>query len=178
VLTHLARSVQSRLTSAGGMSFAEFSYQLLQAQDFAHLHAACGCTLQVGGSDQFGNIVAGLDLIHRRGGGPAFGLTTPLLTTAAGAKIGKSAGNALWLDPRQTGAYDFWQFWLRTADADVGRFLRMFTLLPLPDIAALEKEHAAAPDRRLARRRLADEVTRLVHGGACPPSGLACPGPC
>jgi hypothetical protein len=136
------------------MAFSEFAYQLLQARDFEHLHTHTGCTLQIGGSDQYGNIVAGLDLIHRlhpEGRSPAFGLTTPLLTTAAGAKFGKSAGNAVWLDARATPAYDLWQFFYRTPDADVGRFLRMFTLVPLDAIRALEAEHAAAPERRLAR---------------------------
>ena len=150
-------SVQSRLNSQQGISFSEFSYQLLQAYDFLWLHQNAGCTVQIGGSDQWGNIVAGIDLINRTAhGGQAtplasededipqkgFGITTPLLTTASGEKFGKSAGNAVWLDRSLTSVFDFYQFFLRVPDADVGRYLKLFTLLPLSTIEEALVEHA------------------------------------
>jgi len=160
-------SVKRRLEEREqGLTFAEFSYQLLQAFDFAHLHERYGCVLQGGGSDQWGNIVAGIDLIRRRGGGPAFGLVWPLLTTADGSKFGKSAGNAIWLDPELTSPYAYYQYWLNAADADVVRFLKLFTFLDLERIADLERELERAPSARVAHRELAREATRIIHGDA------------
>ena len=168
----LAReSVRSRLdpSTGGGISFTEFAYQLLQAHDFATLHADRGCTLQLGGSDQLGNISAGIDLIRRQRGlhtDPAFGITLPLLTTASGAKWGKSAGNAVWLDPQLLPHWALYQFFLRQPDADAARLLKTLTLLHLPDAEHILREHHADPARRLAQRTLADQLTRLVRGDA------------
>ncbi len=162
-------SVRLRMqASEEGMSYTEFSYQILQAYDFYRLYRDHRCLLQLGGSDQWGNIAAGIDLIRKLEGegGHAFGLTWPLMTTASGAKFGKSEGNAVWLTADRTSVFDFYQFWLRTEDADVGRYLRCFTFLPLDEIDALVAEHNKAPERRLAQRRLAEEVTRLAHGDA------------
>lgn len=160
-------SVRRRLEEREqGLTYAEFSYQLLQAFDFAHLHERYGCVLQGGGSDQWGNIVAGIDLIRRRGGGPAFGLVWPLLTTADGSKFGKSAGNAIWLDPELTSPYAYYQYWLNVADADVVRFLKLFTFLGLERIAELERELHRDPSARVAHRELAREATRIIHGDA------------
>jgi tyrosyl-tRNA synthetase len=168
VNTMLAReSVKRRLEEREqGLTYAEFSYQLLQAFDFAHLHDAYGCVLQGGGSDQWGNIVAGTDLIRRRSGGQAHGLVWPLLTTADGAKFGKSAGNAVWLDPELTSPYAYYQYWVNAADADVVRFLKLFTFLDLDAIADLERQLDADPAARVAHRTLAREATRIVHGDA------------
>ncbi|MBW3663253.1 MAG: tyrosine--tRNA ligase [Actinobacteria bacterium] len=158
-------SVKRRLEEREqGISYTEFSYQLLQAYDFAHLYEAEGCILQGGGSDQWGNIVAGVDLIRRMHGGEAFGLTWPLLTTASGQKFGKSAGNAVWLDPDMTSPYAWYQYWLNTEDGDVERFLKLFTFLDLDEVGAIVTEHAEAPHRRHGQRRLAEELTRIVHG--------------
>jgi tyrosyl-tRNA synthetase len=166
VNTMIAReSVKRRLEEREqGLTYAEFSYQLLQAFDFAHLYDTYGCVLQGGGSDQWGNIVAGTDLIRRRGGGQAYGLVWPLLTTADGAKFGKSAGNAVWLDADLTSPYAYYQYWVNAADADVVRFLKLFTFLDLAAIAELERELAADPAGRVAHRALAREATRIVHG--------------
>jgi tyrosyl-tRNA synthetase len=162
-------SVRARLNSEAGMSFAEFSYQLLQAYDFLRLYDDAGCRVQIGGSDQWGNITAGTDLIRRLRGVEAFGLTIPLVCDSAGRKFGKSEGNAVYLDARRTAVYDFYQFFMRTTDADAARFLRIFTFLPLEEIAALETALRETPEARAAQKRLAEEVTRLVHG----PDGLA-----
>ena len=154
-------SVASRLSS-GGLSFAELSYQLLQGFDFAHLHSHYGCTVQVGGSDQWGNITSGMDIIRRQAEAEVqvFGLTLPLLTTAAGEKFGKSAGNAVWLDAQLTSPYQLYQHLLHTLDADVPRFLRLFTSLPLQEI-----DHACSSLPITAQLRLlASEATRLIHG--------------
>jgi tyrosyl-tRNA synthetase len=160
-------SVRKRLEEREqGISYTEFSYQLLQAYDFAHLYATEGCRLQGGGSDQWGNIVAGIDLSRRLHGGEVFGLVWPLLTTADGAKFGKSAGNAVWLDPEMTSAYAYYQYWLNADDRDVVRFLKLFTFLDLDEIAELEAAHAADPRARTAHRVLAREATRIVHGDA------------
>ena len=160
-------SVKRRLEEREqGLTYAEFSYQLLQAFDFAHLYEQHGCVLQGGGSDQWGNIVAGIDLIRRRGGGQAYGLVWPLLTTADGAKFGKSAGNAIWLDPALTSAYAYYQYWMNAADADVVRFLKLFTFLDLDRIEELERELARDPSARVAHRELAREATRIIHGDA------------
>jgi tyrosyl-tRNA synthetase len=166
VNTMIAReSVKRRLEEREqGLTYAEFSYQLLQAFDFAHLYDTYGCILQGGGSDQWGNIVAGTDLIRRRTGGHAYGLVWPLLTTADGAKFGKSAGNAVWLDPALTSPYAYYQYWVNAADADVVRFLKLFTFLDLEAIATLEAAHEHDPAARTAHRELAREATRIVHG--------------
>jgi tyrosyl-tRNA synthetase len=158
-------SVRKRMdVEDGGMSFTEFCYQLLQAYDFLWLHDNKGCRLQLGGSDQWGNITAGIELIRRLRGAETFGLTIPLLCDSQGRKFGKSEGNAIYLDHRKTSYYDFYQFFLRTADADAGRFLKVFTFLPLEEIAALEEQVRVAPEKREAQRVLAEQVTRCVHG--------------
>lgn len=157
-------SVKTRLGSDGGISYTEFSYMTMQAYDFLHLYKEHGCTLQVGGSDQWGNIVAGIELVRRREGAGVFGLTFPLITTASGEKVGKSAGNALWLDAAMTSPYRFYQYWIQMDDADIGRFLSYFTFLTQDEIATIVAEHEEAPHRREGQKRLAAEVTRLVHG--------------
>ncbi|KAG8746993.1 tyrosyl-tRNA synthetase [Ceratobasidium sp. 414] len=157
-------SVKSRLESSQGISFTEFSYQLLQAHDFFHLYTHHGCRLQIGGADQWGNIVAGTDLIKRRHEGtsepePAYGLTVPLLTTPSGEKFGKSAGNAVWLDSGMTSVLDFYQ-----PDAAVRSLLRIFTFMPHDQIEQVLSQHNEDPSKRLAQRTLAHEATSLVHG--------------
>jgi len=147
-----------------GMSFTEFSYSLLQAYDFFHLHGHYGCRLQIGGSDQWGNIVSGIDLIRRKTGAETYGLTFPLVTKADGSKFGKTESGNVWLDPAKTSPYRFYQFWINQADADVGRYLRYFTFLEQEEIEALEQAHAEAPHLRQAQKKLAEEVTRMVHG--------------
>lgn len=147
-----------------GVSYTEFSYMILQSYDFLQLFKRLNCRLQAGGSDQWGNITAGIDLIRRVTGGEAFGITFPLVTTSSGEKFGKSAGNAVWLDPARTSPYRFYQYWLQTEDADVKKFLGFFSFLPWEEIEAIAAEHMAAPERRVGQRRLAEEVTRLVHG--------------
>ncbi|MEA2900198.1 MAG: tyrosyl-tRNA synthetase [Actinomycetota bacterium] len=159
-------SVRARLDRDQGISYKEFSYMLLQAYDFWHLCQTRGCRLQVGGSDQWGNITAGIDLIHRRSRIQAYGLTFPLVTRADGSKFGKSEGGNLWLDPARTSPYEFFQFWLRVADADVGYYLRLFTWLDRARIEELEAAVAEHPERREAQRVLAREVTTAVHGAA------------
>jgi len=155
-------SVRRRLEDREhGISYAEFSYMLLQAYDFLVLHDQQACRIQGGGSDQWGNITAGIELIRRVRGGEAFGITFPLLTTASGEKFGKSAGNAIWLDSDKTSPYQFYQYWLNTDDRDAGRFLKLFTFLPLEEIDAL---CAHPPEQRVAQKRLAAEITRTVHG--------------
>ena len=157
-------SVRSRLGGDVGMSFTEFSYQLLQAYDFLHLYDECGCTFQLGGSDQWGNITAGTDLIRKVRSAEAYGVTVPLVCDSTGQKFGKSEGNAVFLDANKTSYYDFYQFFIRTADADAIRFLKIFTFLPLADIAQLETSLREKPEAREAQKRLAEEVTRCVHG--------------
>jgi tyrosyl-tRNA synthetase len=155
-------SVDSRL--ANGISFTEFSYMILQAYDFSVLHREYGCSLQLGGSDQWGNITAGLDLIGKTGGGEAHGMTLPLVTKSDGKKFGKTESGAVWLDPAKTSVYQFYQFWINTDDNDVVKFLKYFTFLSRQQIAELEAELKASPEKRVAQRELAREVTRLVHG--------------
>ncbi|KAK3834547.1 MAG: putative tyrosine-tRNA ligase [Linnemannia gamsii] len=181
--TMIARdSVKSRLESSQGISFTEFSYQLLQAYDFWHLYHEDGCRIQLGGSDQWGNITAGIDLIHKKKKTTteqvvinnanaadekalsAYGLTIPLLTTSTGEKFGKSAGNAVWLDEKMTSLFDFYQFFIKTADADVGRYLHYFTLLTSDQIKDVMTQHNAEPEKRIAQHALAKETTELVHG--------------
>jgi tyrosyl-tRNA synthetase len=159
-------SVKRRLGGDEGISFTEFSYLLLQSYDFLHLHRATGCTLQMGGSDQWGNIVAGCDLIRRVDGGKAHGLVLPLVTTSSGTKFGKTEAGTVWLDPARTSERDFYQFWLNTDDRDVIKYLKFFTFLDRPAIDALEKSVESDPSSRAAQRRLAEEVTRAVHGDA------------
>jgi tyrosyl-tRNA synthetase len=157
-------SVSARL-EAGGISYTEFSYMLLQSYDFLELFRRHGCTLQTGGSDQWGNIVAGLDLIRRVEGGSGHALTTPLVTSATGEKFGKSTGGGrLWLDPALTSPYSFFQYWINVDDRDAGPYLRFFTFLSREEIEALEQETAERPQARTAARRLAEELTTLVHG--------------
>lgn len=162
----LAReSVRARLEDRDhGISYTEFSYSLLQAYDFLHLSDALDCRLQIGGSDQWGNIVAGMDLTRRLRARDTFGLTFPLVTKHDGSKFGKSESGNIWLDAARTSQYKFYQFWINQTDADVPRFLRYFTFLGREEIEAIEAEHAQAPEKRNAQRRLAEEVTRLVHG--------------
>jgi len=158
-------SVRSRLERDDeGISFTEFSYMLLQAMDFFELAARHDCTVQIGGSDQWGNIVSGVDLVRRKLSREAFALTVPLITKADGTKFGKTAAGAIWLDGRKTTPYSFYQFWLNTADADVEHFLKVFTFLDLDTVSGLMVELTQSPQLRAAQRRLAVEVTRLVHG--------------
>jgi tyrosyl-tRNA synthetase len=160
-------SVKSRLDRPDqGISYTEFSYMLLQAYDFLQLHDAHGCTLQLGGSDQWGNIVAGVDLIRRTRGAAAYALTTPLLLNADGSKMGKSTGLAIWLDPRRTSPFELYQYFVRTDDRIVGNRLRAFTFLDHDAIRDLDEEVANHPEQRRAQRALAHEVTKLVHGEA------------
>src|SRR6266571_3391679 len=155
-------SVKARLDT--GISYTEFSYMLLQAYDFLHLFRERQCTIQVGGSDQWGNITAGIDLIRRVESGEAHGLVAPLFTTASGAKFGKTEAGAVWLDPAATSPYTFYQFWMNTDDRDAELYLKLFTLLPQDEIKALLKSHHKEPGRREAQKKLAIEVTQLVHG--------------
>ncbi|MFM2072179.1 MAG: hypothetical protein RLZZ623_2442 [Actinomycetota bacterium] len=157
-------SVRSRLDSETGISYTEFSYMLLQANDFRHLYEHHGVELQAGASDQWGNIVAGVELIRRRLGQQAFAITHPLMTKSDGAKFGKSVGGAVWLDPRRTSPYQFRQFWMQSDDQMVSTYLKMLSLRPMDEIEATLIEHAKAPERRLAQRELAYEMTSLVHG--------------
>jgi tyrosyl-tRNA synthetase len=157
-------SVKSRLANETGISFTEFSYMLLQAYDFAHLFEHHGCKLQAGGSDQWGNITAGVELIRRSRGQKAYGLVYPLIAKADGTKFGKSEAGNVWLDPRRTSPYRFYQFWYNSDDADVVRYLKLFTWLPAPEIAGLEQALLDRPERREAQQRLAREMTRTVHG--------------
>jgi len=158
-------SVRQRLDREGaGISFTEFSYMILQSYDFSELYRLHGCGLQIGGSDQWGNITGGIDLTRRLHGAQVFGLTLPLVTKADGTKFGKTESGTIWLDASRTSPYAFYQFWLSTADADVYRFLKYFTFLSIDEIAAIEREDAERAGRPEAQRVLAQEVTRLVHG--------------
>ncbi|KAJ7251465.1 hypothetical protein B0H12DRAFT_1018532 [Mycena haematopus] len=171
-------SVRTRLQSNAGMSFTEFTYQLLQAYDFYYLHKHFKCSVQIGGSDQWGNILAGISLIDRIDGSAnaaaaptakanlpprAYGLTTPLLTTATGVKFGKTAGNAVWLDPNLTSVFNLYQYFVRTSDAEVESYLKLFTLLSWTEINETMESHKLQPDQRIAQRRLASELTELIH---------------
>ena len=165
VNTMLAKeSIKSRLDGEQGISYTEFSYMLLQANDFVALHDRNGCELQVGGSDQWGNITAGIDMIRRKTGAHAHGLTVPLVTRSDGAKFGKTADGAVWLSAERTLPYEFHQYWMRTDDRDVERFLLQMTLLPTEVVRDVMAEHLRAPEQRSAQRVLADEVTALIHG--------------
>jgi tyrosyl-tRNA synthetase len=159
-------SVRSRIESEHGISYTEFSYMLLQANDYWHLHGADGVELQIGGSDQWGNIVAGVDLVRRRSRATVHGFTWPLMTRADGAKFGKSVGGAVWLAPDRTSPYEFFQYWVNVDDRDAERFLLQLTLLGIDEVREVVAAHEDAPQRRSAQRRLAHEVTALVHGEA------------
>lgn len=159
-------SVKNRISGEGteGMSFTEFTYQLVQGYDFLHLYTAHECTLQMGGSDQWGNITTGTELIRRIGGGKGFALTCPLITKSDGSKFGKSEGGNVWLDPKRTSPYKFYQYWLNTSDEDAEKYIKIFTFLDEPTISQLIKEHQQAPGARGLQKRLAQEVTTTVHG--------------
>ena len=156
-------SVKRRLEDGNGLSFTEFSYQLIQGYDFHHLWKNENCTIQLGGSDQWGNIVTGTELIRRMGGGSAFALTVPLITKADGTKFGKTEGGSVWLDPEKTSPYAFYQFWLNVSDADASKYIRIFTVLDQSTVETLEKEHAEAPHLRILQKEIAKEVTCMVH---------------
>lgn len=159
-------SVKRRLNGEArdGLSFTEFTYQLLQGYDFLHLFREKGCRLQMGGSDQWGNITTGTELIRRTDGGEAYALTCPLITKADGGKFGKTESGNVWLDAKRTSPYKFYQFWLNVSDADAEKYLKIFTFLTQEEIKALAEEHAADPGRRPMQKRLAEEVTVMVHG--------------
>jgi len=157
-------AVSTRLNSEEGISYTEFSYQILQGLDFRELYREYGCVLQTGGSDQWGNLTSGVDLIHRSEGVGVHAIGTPLITNSDGRKFGKSEGNAIWLDPALTSPYAMYQFWLNTDDADVVDRLKVFTFLPRTEIDELGARHAEAPFKREGQRRLAFEITSLVHG--------------
>jgi tyrosyl-tRNA synthetase len=154
-------SVKKRLET--GISFTEFTYQLVQGYDFYWLYKHKNCKLQMGGSDQWGNIVTGTELIRRKDGGEAFALTTPLLTRSDGSKFGKSEGDNVWLDPNKTSPYKFYQYWLNLSDEDAEKYIKVFTFLPQEEIAALTEAHKKAPETRLLQKTIAREVTSLVH---------------
>ena len=157
-------SVKKRMET--GISFTEFSYQLLQGYDFLTLYRTKGCKLQMGGSDQWGNITTGTELIRRMEGGEAFALTCPLITKADGTKFGKTEGGNVWLDPEKTSPYKFYQFWLNCSDVDTARYIRIFTLLSKEEVEELERQHAEAPERRILQKALAKDITIRVHGQA------------
>jgi tyrosyl-tRNA synthetase len=157
-------AVSARLNSEAGISYTEFSYQLLQANDFRELFRRHGCTLQSGGSDQWGNITAGVDLVRRTEGAATHALSTPLITTADGKKIGKTEGATVWLDPELTSPYAFFQYWLNIDDVDARAWLPLFSERPAEEIAALVAESEERPASRAPQRALAEELTRLVHG--------------
>jgi len=158
-------SVKKRLAGEGtsGLSFTEFTYQLVQGTDFLHLYKTLQCKLQMGGSDQWGNITTGTELIRRIEGGEAFALTCPLITKADGGKFGKTESGNVWLDPERTSPYAFYQFWLNTSDADAEKYIKIFTLLKKEDVETLIAEHNQAPHLRLLQKKLAEEVTTMVH---------------
>ncbi|XP_061532744.1 tyrosine--tRNA ligase, mitochondrial [Phycodurus eques] len=163
--TMLSRhSVQSRLRSSEGMSLTEFTYQAFQAYDFHHLNQIYGCKIQLGGTDQLGNLMSGHDFIHKVSSEEVYGLTLPLVTSSTGDKLGKTAGNAVWLDRDRTSPFELYQFFLRQPDASVEGYLKLFTFLPLAEVERLMEQQRADPAKRLAHKRLAAEVTKLVHG--------------
>jgi tyrosyl-tRNA synthetase len=160
-------SVKNRLDGTGnGMSFTEFSYQLIQGYDFYHLYKEKNCLLQMGGSDQYGNITTGTEFIRRKSGGHAFAVTTRLITKADGTKMGKTEGGNVWLDPKKTSPYKFYQFWLNVSDEDAKKYIRFFTLLNKEEIEAIETEHAKDPGRYLLQKTLAKDITIRVHSEA------------
>ncbi|WP_429051613.1 tyrosine--tRNA ligase [Chitinophaga sp. W3I9] len=157
-------SVKKRIEGDNGMSFTEFTYQLIQGYDFYHLYTAKNCKLQMGGSDQWGNIVTGTELIRRKARGEAFAFTCPLIKKADGTKFGKTEQGTVWLDPKRTSPYAFYQFWLRTTDVDAESYIKIFTFLEQPEVDALIEEHRKDPGQRLLQKRLAKEVTVFIHG--------------
>jgi len=164
-------SVKKRLET--GMSFTEFSYQLVQGYDFYHLNKHKNCIVQMGGSDQWGNIVTGTELIRRKSGGEAYAVTTPLIKKADGTKFGKTEGGSVWLDPEKTSPYEFYQFWLNSSDSDSGNYIRIFTLRGKEEIEALEKEHAEAPHLRILQKAIAEDITKRVHGAEALKTAIA-----
>ncbi|MFY0253636.1 tyrosine--tRNA ligase [Chitinophaga sp. 30R24] len=157
-------SVKKRIEGENGMSFTEFTYQLIQGYDFYHLYTAKNCKLQMGGSDQWGNIVTGTELIRRKASGEAFAFTCPLIKKADGTKFGKTEQGTVWLDPKRTSPYMFYQFWFNTSDADAESYIKIFTFMEQPEIEALIAQHREAPNLRLLQQRLAKEVTTFIHG--------------
>jgi tyrosyl-tRNA synthetase len=164
-------SVKKRLET--GMSFTEFSYQLVQGYDFYHLNKHHNCILQLGGSDQWGNIVTGTELIRRKAGGEAYAVTTPLIKKADGTKFGKTESGSVWLDPEKTSPYAFYQFWLNASDADAANYIRIFTLRSKEEIATLEAEHTQAPHLRVLQKAIAEDITTRVHGAAALKTAIA-----
>jgi tyrosyl-tRNA synthetase len=159
-------SVKNRISSESsndGMSFTEFTYQLVQGYDFLHLYKANDCTIQMGGSDQWGNITTGTELIRRIGGGKGFAITCPLITKSDGSKFGKSEGGNVWLDAKRTSPYKFYQYWLNSSDEDAEKYIKIFTFLTEEDIVKVISEHVEAPHLRLLQKRLAEEITTMVH---------------
>lgn len=159
-------SVKNRIsgeTNSDGMSFTEFTYQLVQGYDFLHLYKADNCTIQMGGSDQWGNITTGTELIRRIGNGKGFAITCPLITKSDGSKFGKSEGGNVWLDAKRTSPYKFYQYWLNSSDEDAEKYIKIFTFLTQEDINAILAKHAEAPHLRLLQKRLAEEITTMVH---------------
>lgn len=161
-------SVKSRLERENGLSYTEFSYMLLQSYDFVHLYRSLGCELQVGGSDQWGNITTGIDLARRMEGVQLYGMTAPLLTKSDGTKMGKTESGALWLDAEKCSPYQFYQYWMNVEDAEVVKLLSLMTDLTQEEVEAITAEHLAAPEKRFGQRRAAEEITKIVHG----PAGL------
>lgn len=161
-------SVKNRISSESseGMSFTEFTYQLVQGYDFLHLYKANNCTLQMGGSDQWGNITTGTELIRRIAGGKGFAITCPLITKSDGSKFGKSEGGNVWLDAKRTSPYKFYQYWLNSSDEDAEKYIKIFTFLTEEEINALIEEHKEAPHARVLQKRLAEEITKIVHSEA------------
>ncbi|MBV7533879.1 tyrosine--tRNA ligase [Chitinophaga sp. sic0106] len=159
-------SVKKRLEGDNGMSFTEFTYQLIQGYDFFHLYTAKNCKLQMGGSDQWGNIVTGTELVRRKAGGEAFAFTCPLIKKADGTKFGKTESGTVWLDSSRTSPYSFYQFWLNTTDVDAESYIKIFTFLTQPEVEALIAQHREAPEKRILQKRLAQEVTVFIHGEA------------
>lgn len=157
-------SVKSRLASENGISYTEFSYMTLQSYDFLYLFRNFGCTLQFGGNDQWGNITAGIELVRRADAGKVFGMTFPLMTTSTGEKFGKSAGNAVWLDPEKTSPYQYYQYWINTTDEDVEKMMKLFTFIDVSEIEKVCSEHKLQPHLRKAQTLLAEEATKILHG--------------
>ncbi len=164
-------SVKSRLET--GLSFTEFTYQLVQGYDFYYLNQNYNCVLQMGGSDQWGNIVTGTELIRRKDGGDAFAVTTPLIKKADGTKFGKTEAGSVWLDPERTSPYEFYQFWLNASDADSANYVRIFTLKTQDEVLQLEEEHQAAPHLRILQKAIAEEITSRVHGESALATAIA-----
>ncbi|HOB72027.1 MAG TPA: tyrosine--tRNA ligase, partial [bacterium] len=157
-------SVKSRLASENGISYTEFSYMTLQSYDFLYLFRNFGCTMQFGGNDQWGNITAGIELVRRADAGKVFGMTFPLMTTSTGEKFGKSAGNAVWLDPEKTSPYQYYQYWINTTDEDVEKMMKLFTFIDVSEIEKVCGEHKLQPHLRKAQTLLAEEATKILHG--------------